>query len=253
MALTELTDAPFTATFSGVSTMQCLGATDYTPETNPNGVTDETYGEAMAIEDGWAKFTIRQTDPTTATGIRSEIKLAADSVGTEYLYHWQTTINAGDWLTSTGQIVLAQEHNKDDIEAAVNWDIFIRDMNIYFRLPATEPPTTGSYNQIMFPIERLVFGKIYDFKVRVKYVAANTGFIQLVVNGKQMYQNWQLGTAYTGDAPYFKLGVYDAPHAADFGTKTIRHRNLKRYSGSDSIAAMFGEIPKPLMSMSVDL
>lgn len=253
MAITELTDAPFTTDFSGVSTMQALGSTAYTPETNPTGVTEEPYGEAMAIDDGWAKFTIRTTDPETASGIRSEIKLTADSLNTEYLYHWQSLFIESDWGTNAGQIVFAQEHNKDDITAAVNWDFVIRDLTMNFRLPQTEPPTTGSYNQTMFPIERLVFGKVYDFKVRVKYADSKIGFIQVLVDGKQVYSNWYLGTAYTGDAPYFKLGVYDAPHAVDFGTKIVRHRNLKRYSGSDSIEAMFGAIPEPIIAMTVDI
>jgi len=56
--------------------------------------------------------------------------------------------------------------------------------------------------------------------------------MEVFVDGVQIYKNWNLATAYTADTPYFKLGIYDGPHLANFGTKSARFRNLKRYSGN---------------------
>jgi hypothetical protein len=60
-------DLPLTSTFVGTQQLQCMGAA-YAPASYPNGVAG-----SMEFVDGWFKGTIRQTDPPTFSGIRSEV------------------------------------------------------------------------------------------------------------------------------------------------------------------------------------
>ena len=75
------------------------------------------------------------------------------------------------------------------------------------------------------------------------------GYLQAFVDGVQVYQNWQRGTSYNADAPYFKLGIYDGPHNADFGTKSARFRNVRRYSGQNAYNEFLAEPPQPPQRM----
>lgn len=239
MALTLLSDAPFASTFAGVNSLQCMGVTSYTPASNPNGIAG-----SMEIVDGWFKGTIRQTDPPTATGIRSEITLPAQALGDETWLTWDMQIIASEWPDNSGQIVLAQMHPEDAIVAAVGFSFQAINGELFFTVPLSEPPTqSGGETRIL--VEPLRLGHIYQMAIHTKWINNNTGFMEAFVDGVQIYKSPPRGTAYNLDTPYFKLGIYDGPHLANFGTKSARFRNLKRYSGNGGYADILGKPPAP--------
>lgn len=227
MTLSLVSDVPFSSSFAGVQGMQCMGSTAYTPAGNPDGIAG-----SMEIVDGWFKATIRQTDPPTATGIRSEITLPNQALGDEAWFTWDMLIQSSEWSDFTGEIIIGQCHPKEGINASGYFDFYVNDGWLTFAIPRTEPPTEGSYNKTHFYVHPFKRDHIYKMAIHTKWVAtAGAGFLEAFVDGVQVYKNWFRGTGYATDTPYFKLGLYDGPHLANFGTKSARFRNLKRYHG----------------------
>lgn len=238
MPLTTLNDISFLSTFAGVNTLQALEAS-WDPAVYPNGVPT-----ALVIEDGWMKATIRQTDPETFGGIRSEVTLPAQALNDEIWFTWEMMIKSADWPDNSGQIILAQMHPKDTILAASSFNLVVVGGVLFLAIPLSDPPTE-SLNEQRISIGQLRLNHVYKFGVHCKWSTSNTGFLEVYVDGRQIYKNWGRPTAYVGDAPYFKLGIYDGPHNADFGTKSARFRNLKRYSGVGGYAETIGTVPYP--------
>ena len=237
MPHTVLNNVAFTPDFSGVTTLQCMGDPSRTPATHPAGIPD-----SMEITpDGWFKATIRQSDPPTATGIRAETTLPADTLNTEYWYRWEMQVMPEDWTTDTGSIILGQMHPHDAIVGAVNFSVYCINRQLQFR--TVQNPTSGSFAETTDYIGQLQTGKIYTFLVHTLWKTDTSGFIEAFVDGIQVCKRANIKTAYTGDAPYFKLGIYDAPHLANFGTKAARFRNLIRASGSDGYTALMNGVP----------
>jgi len=226
--------------FAGVDgQLQCMG-TSWSSSSYPNGVAG-----SMEIEDGWFKGTIRQTDPPTFSGIRSEIiPFSTQALGDEVVFTWEMLIKSSEWTDHSGDIVLGQLHTKDDISAAVGFAFAAKGGTLFFDIPNSEPPTE-SWNEKRNIIGALQLDHIYKMAVRMRCINNTTGYLQAFVDGVQVYQNWQRGTSYNADAPYFKLGIYDGPHNADFGTKSARFRNVRRYTGVDAYSLFLGQPPLP--------
>ena len=241
MTLTLASDAPFSVDFTGVTGMQCMGSTAYTPGAYPNGIPG-----SMEIVDGWFKATIRQTDPPTATGVRSEITLPNQALGDEAWFTWEMLIKSDEWTEQTGQIIIGQCHPKEGINASGYFDFYVRDGWLTFAIPNTEPPTEGSYVKKHYWIHPIKLNHVYKMAIHTKWVASvGNGYLEAFVDGEQVFKNWFLGTGYATDTPYFKLGLYDGPHAANFGTKAARFRNLKRYHGVGGYEEVLGVVPLP--------
>jgi len=237
--MTLQNDIPLTSTFVGAQSLQCLG-TSYDPASYPGGIAG-----SMEIEDGWFKGTIRQTEPPTFSGIRAEIvPFPAQALGDEIIITWEMLIKSTEWPDHTGDIVLGQLHTKDSIPAAVGFAFAAKGGTLFFDIPSSEPPTE-SWNMRRHAVEELRLDFVYKMAVRMRCVNNTTGYLQAFVGGVQVYQNWQRGTSYTADAPYFKLGIYDGPHNADFGTKSARFRNLRRYSGATAYGEFLSAPPLP--------
>ena len=233
-------DLPLTSTFVGTQQLQCMGAA-YAPASYPNGVAG-----SMEFDDGWFKGTIRQTDPPTFTGIRSEIiPFSTQALGDEVIYTWEMLIKSSEWADHSGDIVLGQLHTKDDIPAAVGFAFAAKGGTLFFDIPSSEPPTE-SWNEKRNIIGALQLDHIYKMAVRMRSINNTTGYLQAFVDGVQVYQNWGRGTSYNADAPYFKLGIYDGPHNADFGTKSARFRNVRRYSGVTAYSEFLDAPPLPI-------
>jgi len=230
--------ARFLTDFSNVTQLQAMGES-WSPSSYPNGVAG-----SMEIVNGWGKFTIRQTDPTTFTGIRSEITLPANAIGDESWITWEMMINSQDW-DSSGEIIIGQMHPEDTIPAAVGFCIVAKENKLYFCVPKTTPPTTGSYTVDYIEIEPINFGKTYKFAVHTLWKPDSNGFMAAFCDGKQVYSGWSKATCYTSDAPYFKIGIYDAAHLANFGTKSVYIRNLKKYLGGASFNEILLGLPRP--------
>jgi hypothetical protein len=236
-------DLPLTSTFVGTQQLQCMGSA-YAPASYPTGVAG-----SMEFDDGWFKATIRQTDPTTFTGIRSEVlPFTTQALGDEVVFTWEMLIKSSEWANHTGDIVLGQLHTKDSINAAVGFAFAAKGRMLFLDIPNSEPPTE-SWTEKRNVIGALKLDHVYQMAVRMRCINNTTGYLQVFVDGVQVYQNWQRGTSYNGDGPYFKLGIYDGPHNADFGTKSARFRNVRRYTGIGAYSEFLAQPPLPLQRM----
>jgi hypothetical protein len=232
-------DLPLTSTFVGTQQLQCMG-TAYAPASYPNGVAG-----SVEFDDGWFKGTIRQTDPITFSGIRSEVvPFTTQALGDEVIFTWEMLIKSSEWPDHSGDIVLGQLHPKDDILAAIGFAFTANGGTLRFDIPKSEPPTE-SWNEKRNIIGALQLDHIYKMAVRMRCINNTTGYLQAFVDGVQVYQNWQRGTSYNADVPYFKLGLYDGPHNADFGTKSARFRNVKRYTSPNGYSDFLNNVPLP--------
>jgi len=237
MTATLYKDVPLSTDFSGLSSMQAMG-TSYNPVSYPNGVAG-----SLEIVDGWMKATIRQTDPTTFTGIRAEVITHSNSLGDEQTITWDMMVKAEEWTEETGTIVIGQLHTKDDIPAAVGFSIEVKKGVIFFSTPKSEPPIE-SWNENPVPCCDLRKDVVMKMAVRMKCINDKTGYVEFFIDGKQYAKISNRGTSYNADAPYFKIGIYDGPHNADFGTKSVRIRNVKVWSGVGSWEETIGQIPE---------
>lgn len=244
MALTLLQDVPFTSTLGDTTQFQCNGG-GYSSATYPLGYASvPSVGTTgyVDIMDGWLRTKIRTTDPDTFGGIRSEVVLPADTIGTEYWYSFQFLIKEEEWEVGTGKIILCQMHPEDSIVGATNFSLYaIRD-GLEFR--SATNPTASSFAETNTFIGPIQFNKVYTVVIHALWKTDTTGFIEAFVDGVQVHKRANVKTAYTADAPYFKMGVYDGPHLEDFGTKAAYFRNLKRYSGSAGYAELLNDAPR---------
>jgi len=236
---TTSSSVSLTENFITANQLQAMGQS-WTPTTYPSGVAG-----SMDIVNGWGKFTIRQTDPTTFTGIRSELTLPANAIGDETWISWEMIIKRADWDSDAGQIVLGQMHPSDSIVATILFSIVATTGRLRLDLPLSSLPTETLLSKSI-DIGAIEYDHVYKFYVHAKWSNTSTGFIEVYVDGKKIYGAFNLATCYNSDAPYFKLGIYDGPHLANFGTKSAYFRNLKRWTGNSSFGDMMGEPPKPL-------
>jgi len=237
MTATLIKDFPLNENFTGLSQMQAMG-TSYNPTTYPNGVAG-----SLEIVDGEMKATIRQTDPPTFTGIRSEVITHSNAMGDHQTITWEMKIRSDEWTEDTGQIVIGQLHPADAILAAVGFAIQIERGIIYFYMPKSEPPTESLISNPI-PCQNLRKDVWIKMAVRMKCMNNATGYLEFFIDGKQYVKISNRGTSYNGDAPYFKIGIYDGPHTANFGTKSVRIRNIKVWSGVGSWEETLGQIPE---------
>jgi len=226
--------------FASVNQLQCMG-TSWSSSTYPDGVAG-----SMEIVDGWFKGTIRQTDPITFSGIRSEIiPFSGQALGDEVVFTWEMLIKSSEWPDHSGEIVLGQLHPKDSIVSAVNFAVYAKSGALSFAIPQTEPPSEGSFNTKWFPIGALQLDHVYKMAVRMRCINNNTGYIEFFCDGIQYVKITGIGTCYNADVPYLKIGIYDGPHLANFGTKSARFRNVRRYTGVDAYSLFLGQPPLP--------
>lgn len=186
---------------------------------------------SMRMVDGWGEFTIHEEEEPTFSGIRSEGLFSADTVGQEYTYAWRGMVPSEKdaWEYNTGRIILGQMHTHDSIVAAVNFAWWVIGEELIFSVPKDIPSLT--FGERRFPVGKLQYDTPYDFMVHAVWSNTGAGMLEATLNGRQVFKENNIHTAYASDAPYFKLGVYDGPHLADFGRKTARFQNVRRYSG----------------------
>lgn len=198
------------------------------------------------------KSSIFSTDPQTLGGIRSELYFTPSAVANENWYTWEMLINQVDWDNgSTGNCSVMQIHNKDSINAAVNFLLMVqKDGNGSFQfvayIPSVDPPSLSTvYKQVAIP--GFTFGKWHKFCLHSLWKADNTGWMDLIIDGVMVMRIFLYGTAYTSDAPYPKLGTYDANHSNVFGaSRIVYYRNLYIWQGTgDSYEDVLVLAPRP--------
>jgi hypothetical protein len=226
----------FETDFSAVPQLQSMG-TIVAGNSSPAGIAGR-----MEIVNGAFKSTIVDTDPPTATGVRSECVFAKSALGDEDWITFEMRIKAEDW-DDNGSISICQVHNKDSISAAVPILLIVKHNAWQIWTPAQDPPVEQqSFRQTSYPFDFDVWNKV---TIHAKWLNTPAGFLEVFVNNISVHRRFDQGTAYNADTPYFKLGVYDATHNLGFGTKTAYFRNLKLYRGVESYSVAMGRGPKP--------
>ena len=198
------------------------------------------------------RFTMHSTDTPTATGIRAETTWNTAAIGNETWTSWQMMVKQSEWTVNSTSIMVGQMHTADAIVAANPYTFTIQNSQFSFNVPLSDPPTvSGSANVI--PIGQLIYGHWYSITVHILFENNDTGFVEAFVDGVPIYRIWSRGTCYNSDAPYWKLGIYDAQHLNAFGSQlSVWFKNLVIYSGSGgTYHAMLGTEPQPWPSQLV--
>jgi len=226
----------FDINFSTVRQLQAMG-TIIAGSSAPAGVSGR-----IEIVNSVFKSTIVETDPPTATAVRSECVFNPSALGDEDWITFEMRINEGDW-NDNGTISICQVHNKDTILAAVPVLLIVKYKAWQVWTPAQDPPIEqANFQQTAYPFDFNIWNKV---GIHAKWMNNTTGFLEVFINNISVHRRFDQGSAYNADAPYFKLGVYDAAHNLGFGTKTAYFRNLKMYRGVESYSVALGRGPKP--------
>lgn len=239
-------DNNLSTNFSGLSQIQCLG-TNYLCSTYPNGVATRA-----EIVNGWAKFTLADSDADTFGGKRTEVVTRVNALNDECWYTVEFMINEADW-SDAGECSIMQIHPEDSIASPVSFILIVKNGMLIMRNQKTNPPTLdGTYSTNIIPLIPFVFGKVYQVCLHSKWTTSDgTGFLELFIDKTPVYRTWGRATAYVGDTPYMKFGIYDHAHAGGFGTKIAYFRNYKEYvGGTYSYADIMGSLPNPVPHFS---
>jgi Polysaccharide lyase len=226
----------FDMSFAAVPQLQANG-TIVTGAASPSGIAGR-----MDIVGGVFRSRIVDTDPPTATGVRAECVFTPAALGDEDWIRFEVLVNRADW-DDTGTCSVCQIHNKDTIAAAVNLVLVVKHGGWSIWTPAVDPPVEqGGFQQTQF---EFLYDRWNEVVIHAKWLNNTNGFLEVFINNVSAFRRFDVGTAYNGDTPYFKLGAYDAPHQLGFGTKTAYYRNLKMYKGLEAQHVVMDRGPKP--------
>lgn len=232
--------------FSNVSSLQANGI-NTSGSAMPTGIP-----RCIQIINSSFQSTINSTDTPTNSGIRSEIVATSPtSTGVLSVFSFQMLINQSDWVNgvnNSAQISVCQLHTQDTNNFANEFSILVYNDQLWVWLPQMTPPSTGTnYNEVaVIPFQ---YGVWHNIVIRINLQATTAGFIELIVDNVNVWNTSSIGTAYTADAPYWKLGVYDAAHLNNFGnSRRAYFKNLNIYQGNDSYETILGtgNIPIPI-------
>jgi hypothetical protein len=236
--MTLLLANDFSEDFANIPTLQAIDL-NVAGSANPTGILDR-----LDIVDSSMRARIFSTDVETSGGIRSECLGAAQAVGDEIWLNIEVKIKSAEWAAPDFMSLL-QIHEKDSIGSAVNFISGVDDGHWRLLVPNYALPATGNAGNFR-TVARVPFRDDQWNKVslHIKFVAGATGFREFYLNQERIFCEWDVGTAYTSDAPYPKWGVYDAFDNLDSGeSATAYFRNLTIYSGVNSYGSMLGGAP----------
>lgn len=207
---------------------------------NPNGIPGH-----LQIFNNQYTATMYATDVDTVGGNRSEIIPAPNmTLGLEYWIAWECLVNASEWnANATSNVSIAQIHPLDSLVVALNFLLVLKYGLLYMAVPALDPPIVGT-NSTLTLLKDFTYGQWHKFVIHWKPINDDTGYFELSIDGVAYYRNFNHGTAYNLDTPYFKLGLYDSNHDIDYGASCAAHyRNLNIYLGSQTYASVLGQPP----------
>lgn len=234
----------FATNFSTVNTLQANGNT-VTGSSSPSGILGN-----IQIAGGSFQSTMRSSDTATNGGIRAETAYTATATGNVNEFTFQMLINQADWDDGTHngtQVSVCQLHTLDTNVFANEFALLLYNDCLYVWIPATQPPATGM-NYLETPIWNFTYGIWHNICFRISLQTTTGGFIEVVYDNISIWKASMLGTAYSSDAPYFKLGVYDATHTNVFGNyRTAYYKNLNIWQGIDGSESYLGTgiVPQP--------
>jgi len=234
-----IVDYPLISSLSGVNTVQAMGSV-VSGDSIPSGIAGALY-----FENGCLVATVRDSDPETALGLRSEITAPADPVG-ERWYCFDFMIPESWDVTKPMSIM--QIHDTPDGGDGGKWPNFavtVENGQIVCSVPNGALPTevgTGFKNGGI----RLQNGKWYSGCLHVNWQTTAIGFREFFIDRVPLFRQFNVATHYVDAVgPYLKIGVYDFYHLGGFGTQSARFRNVKVWSGNDGYQTVMGGPPLP--------
>jgi hypothetical protein len=235
----------FSTSFAGVTGLQSQGIIT-TGAASPSGISD-----GISIVNGVYRAKITDADTQTASGIRSELVFADNALGDNEFIDFELLIKDAEWAetgSTSDRMVVFQVHNEDSITAAVNFLLWVEDRTLVAWYPSSEPPTEGS-TYIARSLAPFIFDTWHRITLRVRWVNASTGFLDLYLNQRPIFRVQSRGTAYNSDTPYPKLGLY-ASGSTGFGTRMAYYRNFAHYRGAaESFATVMSTTPRPTAAL----
>lgn len=230
-------DAPLVASFSDVATLEALG-TMSTGLASPFGI-----GDALTIVNGSMRSYIRDTDPLTFFGQRSEITLPVEP-NAERWYTWEMFVPAD--FEDAVEINLQQIHDTPDggdPAKAPNFVLVTKSGALYVVVPSAQLPTESAGSKSFF-VGRLVKNKWVRYCLHINYQTNMSGMREFFIDSIPVFRQFTVPTHYVDAVgPYFKLGLYNHQHVAGFGSRTAYYRRLKSYSGAESYLNVLGSNP----------
>lgn len=197
---------------------------------SPTGIANH-----ILIANNAFQSTIFSTDATTSGGIRSEVYFGQSAIGNENWYSWQWLINQADWVNgSTGICSFMQIHCVDTVTAANPIVLTVQSNDIIGYIPLSDPPTQSTSTTRIY-LGRFTYGGWHTGCVHVLWENADTGWMDIIIDGVMRYRQFLRGNAYAADTPYLKLGSYDAFHTNTFGnSRRAYFRNTQIWQGTGS-------------------
>lgn len=232
---------PFSTTFANETTvyLQAVGL-ERTNQQNPDGLNDN-----LVITDGVLASTMRQTDALTYFGHRADISWRSDTRD-EYWYTWRVMIPTS-WSSYSKRIVIAQIHDRGDSGDPTQYPnllLMADKQEITAVVPSSIYPTPVNAGSTKGGI-RIVLGQWYDCCLHANWQISG-GFREFFINRMPIFREYNLPTEYDNvQGPYLKIGLYDAYHWGDFGTKTAFFSEVKVWSGLESYQTVMGGVPLP--------
>lgn len=229
----------FSSDFANIQGLQTLGG-QTAGSAAPAGIPNRLY-----IENGYMVAFVDQGDVPTFTGIRSEIKLANDTLGDDMWYGFDVLLQAADWVQlGTEEMSIFQIHTLDSISGtSINMSAVIIHGALHFVIPSPAPPTTPIVSTPTAAGIPVPFGTRFRVVMHALWKADTTGVLEVFIDRVPVLRQYNRATGYTADQPYLKVGVYDTFHSASFGTRLARYRNLKIYRGISSYGEVLGGRP----------
>lgn len=229
---------PLSSSFAGVDSLQASGISG-TGNALQSGI-----GDSLLISGGCMVSRLRDTDTMIGLGQRSEITAPPDAIGDErwYCYEWMVE----GWPVGR-QFSLQQIHDTPDggdAPRAPNFLMLYDGANLMAHAPQQQPPAESiNYNLIgSMPMAQGVW---HSACLHAKWSNAGVGLLDVYMDGYAIVRQINIGTAYTDVVgPYFKLGVYDYSHAGNFGERVGHFRNVKIWSGQETLNNVLGGAPK---------
>jgi hypothetical protein len=192
------------------------------------------------------RASVRDTDPETSLGHRSEIRAASDT-RVEHWYRWQFML-ADDWVDDRLFSIMQIHDSPDglDLPRFPNFLLLAGIGSIDAYLPTATLPTESAAGSRAgsIPLER---GRWYDCCLHVVWsISAVGGVREFFIDGRPLVRQFNVATHYDDvNGPYFKLGVYDYFHATGWGSRTAYFTGVQIWRGAASFADGMGQIPRP--------
>jgi len=186
------------------------------------------------------RCTVRESDPVTALGQRSECRPQFNDDRAEYWDAWEFMLDP-DW-SNDRKFTVYQIHESPDggdapraPQLVINANIDAVEANFAASMP-TESTAQTVVGRV--PLKR---GYWYSAVLHANWQIDSTGFIEMWVDDRPLFKLWNRATHYDDVlGPWGKIGVYDYFHVAGWGQRIAYFANYRRGDGAESYFSMTG-------------